>query len=103
MDKTSASRIRGKKEVGVKINKALAEKILWDEEEAQKRAEKKNKCKQGTATEMETVDEDEGGDEEGAAPSILSDPRLAKVFENPEFAIDENSRQFALLNPSSVG
>ena len=104
MDKMSESRIRAKKEVGVKVNKALAEKILRDEEKAQKRAEK-NKHKQGTATDvdMEAVDKDEGGDEDVAAPSILSDPRFAKVFENPEFAIDENSREFALLNPSSVG
>ena len=102
MDKMSESRIRAKKEVGVKVNKALAEKILRDEEKAQKRAEKKNKRKQGTATDvdMEAVDKD---DDEVAAPSILSDPRFAKVFENPEFAIDENSREFALLNPSSVG
>jgi ribosome biogenesis protein ENP2 len=105
MDKMSESRIRAKKGVGVKVNKALAEKILRDEEKAQKRAEKKNKRKQGTATDvdMEAVHKDEGRDEEVAAPSILSDPRFAKVFENPEFAIDENSREFALLNPSSVG
>ena len=102
MDKLSESRIRAKKDVGVKVNKALAEKILRDEEKAQKRAEK-NKRKQGTATDvdMEAVDKDERRDV--AAPSILSDPRFAKVFENPEFAIDENSREFALLNPSSVG
>jgi ribosome biogenesis protein ENP2 len=99
MDKMSESRIRAKKEVGVKVNKALAEKILRDEEKAQTRAERKNKRKQGTAT--ATV---ENGDEDDvAAPSILSDPRFAKVFENPEFAIDESSREFALLNPSSVG
>ena len=105
MDKMSESRIRAKKEVGVKVNKALAEKILRDEEKAQKRAEKKNKRKQGTAkdVDMEAADKDEGRDEEVAAPSILSDPRFAKVFENPEFAIDETSREFALLNPSSVG
>ena len=103
MDKMSESRIRAKKEVGVKVNKALAEKILRDEEKAQKRAEKKNKRKQATDLDMEVVDKDEVGDGEVAAPSILSDPRFAKVFENPEFAIDETSREFALLNPSSVG
>ena len=108
MDKLSESRIRAKKAVGVKVNKALAEKILREEEKAQKRAEKKNKRKQGTATDvgvdMEAADKDENRDEDDvAAPSILSDPRFAKVFENPEFAIDESSREFALLNPSSVG
>ena len=106
MEKMSESRIRAKKEPGVKVNKALAEKILRDEEKAQKRAERKNKRKQGVTmdVDMEAADKAEGSDEdEAAAPSILSDPRFAKVFENPEFAIDENSREFALLNPSSVG
>lgn len=104
MDRMSESRIRAKKEVGVKVNKALAEKILRDEERAQKRAEKKNKRKQGTAADvdMEAADKDENKDKDDVAPSILSDPRFAKVFENPEFEIDENSREFALLNPSSV-
>ena len=102
MEKMSESRIRAKKEVGVKVNKTLAEKILRDEEKAQKRAEKKNKRKQGAVTDVE-MEAADGDDNDVAAPSILSDPRFAKVFENPEFAIDENSREFALLNPSSVG
>ena len=87
MDKMSESRIRAKKEVGVKVNKALAEKILRDEEKAQKRAEKKNKRIQGTATDVDmgAVDKvDEGRDEDVAVPSILSDPRFAKVFERSE-------------------
>lgn len=109
MEKMSESRIRAKKEVGVKVNKALAEKILRDEEKAQKRAERKNKRKQGTTVdvEMEAGDKDESRVDDdlddAVAPSILSDPRFAKVFENPEFAIDESSREFALLNPSSIG
>ena len=106
MDKMSESRIRAKKETGVKVNKALAEKILRDEEKAQKRAEKRNKRKQGTPTDVdiEAADKNVNRDEDDVAvPSILSDPRFAKVFEDPEFAIDENSREFALLNPSSVG
>ncbi|KAF8801110.1 WD40 repeat-like protein [Phlegmacium glaucopus] len=106
MEKMSESRIRAKKEVGVKVNKALAEKILRDEEKAQKRAEKRNKRKDGAAmdVDMEAADIEKGkGDDDAATTSILSDPRFAKVFENTEFAIDENSREFALLNPSSVG
>jgi len=106
MEKMSESRIRTKKEAGVKVNKALAEKILRDEEKAQRRAEKKNKRKQGAAMDVdaESADKDENRDDgDATAPSILSDPRFVKVFENPEFAIDENSREFALLNPSSVG
>ena len=48
---------------------------------------------------MEAVDKDEVRDGEVAAPSILSDPRFTKVFENSEFAFDESSREFALLEP----
>ena len=105
MEKMSESRIRAKKETGVKVNKALAEKILRDEERAQKRAERRrSERKQGGAMDMEAGDKDDSRDDgDAAAPSILSDPRFAKVFENPEFAIDEKSREFALLNPSSVG
>jgi len=107
MDKMAETRIRSKKEPGVKVNKALAEKVLRDAEKAKQRAERKTKRK--TATELMDVDEyggeDENAEEENEEPSrpnLLSDPRFAKVFEDPAFAIDENSREYALLNPSSV-
>lgn len=105
MDKMAETRIRSKKEPGVKINKALAEKVLRDAEKAKQRAERKAKRK--TAAELMDVDEgeDENAEEENEEPSrpnLLSDPRFAKVFEDPAFAIDENSREYALLNPSSV-
>ena len=51
IDKMSESRIRAMKEVGVK---ALAEKILQDDQKLQNRAvEKNNKRKQGTATDVD--------------------------------------------------
>ncbi|KAH7345583.1 WD40-repeat-containing domain protein [Rhizoctonia solani] len=73
LEKLSESRIRSKGE-GVKVNKALAERA--------KRVEKKK--------------EKEG--KEGV--SLLSDPRFAEVFENPEFEVDTESREYGLLNPS---
>lgn len=107
MDKMAETRIRSKKEPGVKVNKALAEKVLRDAEKAKQRAERKTKRK--TAAELMAVDEDGGEDEnaeeeneELSRPNLLSDPRFTKVFEDPAFAIDENSREYALLNPSSV-
>ena len=33
---------------------------------------------------------------------MLSDPRFKDLFENPEFEVDEESREYALLNPSAV-
>ncbi|KAF8970211.1 NUC153 and WD40 repeat-containing nucleolar rRNA processing-related protein [Flammula alnicola] len=94
MEKEAETRIRAKKDPGVKVNKALAEKVLRDEEKAKLRAEKKKNRK----TDAESMDVDA----EPSRPTILSDPRFAKVFEDPAFTIDENSREFALLNPSSV-
>ncbi|KAH9477781.1 Ribosome biogenesis protein enp2-like protein [Psilocybe cubensis] len=100
MEKMAETRIRTKKDPGVKVNKALAEKVLRDQEKAKLRAERKSKRKAGA----DAMDVDEAGEEqEESRPSILSDPRFASVFQDPAFAIDENSREYALLNPSSVG
>jgi ribosome biogenesis protein ENP2 len=59
MEKMAETRIRAKKDSGVKVNKKLAEKT-----------------------------------------SLRADPRFSRLFDDPDFAIDENSREFALLNPS---
>ncbi|CAE6461758.1 unnamed protein product [Rhizoctonia solani] len=75
LEKLSESRIRSKGGDGVKVNKALAERV--------KRVEKKQE-KEG----KETV-------------SLLSDPRFAEVFENPEFEVDAESREYGLLNPTT--
>ncbi|KAF8999095.1 WD40-repeat-containing domain protein [Cyathus striatus] len=93
MEKMAETRIRTKKDVGVKINKILAEKLLKEEEKAKKREERRR------AKMAENMDVDE---EQGEEQRHSQDPRFAKVFENPDFAIDENSREYALLNPSSV-
>ncbi|KAG5643073.1 hypothetical protein DXG03_001601 [Asterophora parasitica] len=102
MDKMAETRIRAKKEPGVRVNKALAEKVLREEEKARKREErrKQRKTERGEA-DMEADAQAEEEVEE-KRPSILNDPRFAKVFESSEFAIDENSREYALLNPSQA-
>ncbi|KAF8180377.1 NUC153 and WD40 repeat-containing nucleolar rRNA processing-related protein [Pholiota molesta] len=74
LEKEAETRIRAKKVPGVKVNKALAEKILRDEEKAKLHAEKKSRHKHAAIDGMD----------------------------DPAFAIDENSREYALLNPSSV-
>ncbi|KAG6916426.1 hypothetical protein DXG01_006830 [Tephrocybe rancida] len=103
MDKMAETRIRTKKEVGVKVNKALAEKILRDEEKAKKREERRKQRKAERAEEDMEVDEiNEDNAEEAERPSVLTDPRFAAVFESKEFAIDESSREYALLNPSAA-
>ncbi|CAA7268364.1 unnamed protein product [Cyclocybe aegerita] len=109
MEKMAETRIRSKKDAAasVKVNKALAEKILRDEERARKKAERRKGKKGGDGDAMD-VDVD-GGEEDGdkkekkGKASLLEDPRFTKVFADPSYAIDEDSREYALLNPSSFG
>lgn len=116
MEKMAETRIRAKKEVGVKVNKALAEKILRDEEREKKREEKRRLRKAQKDAERDGVemDVDNEGDMEdveeeeetvpGATekPSLLNDPRFTRLFEDPAFAVDEDSREYALMNPSAA-
>ncbi|PIL27694.1 hypothetical protein GSI_10847 [Ganoderma sinense ZZ0214-1] len=116
MDKLAETRIRTKKDAGagVKVNKALAEKVRKEEERARKREERKaaKKANARTTADEEGVEDamevdEEGGEKEEAGANtgkagLLHDPRFAAVFEDPEFEVDETSREFALLNPSAV-
>lgn len=99
MEKMAESRIRTKKDPGVKVNKALAEKLLRAEE----RAKKKTARTQNIAKSDDIVGVDIGEDEEQRSrPKLLDDPRFTKIFEDPAFAIDENSKEFTMLNPSTA-
>ena len=115
MDKLAETRIRSRKDAGagVKVNKALAEKLRKDEERARKREERKaaKKAKaqavvDGEGDAMQVDGEVEQGTAPAAEskekPTLLHDPRFAAVFEDPEFEVDESTREFALLNPSAV-
>ena len=114
MDKLAESRIRTRKDAGVKVNKALAEKIRKEEEREKKRAERKAARKaakaadeDGMDVDHESADGEEAEDseeekEQTAKATLLNDPRFKALFENPEFQVDEQSREFALLNPSTV-
>ncbi|KAF5390066.1 hypothetical protein D9757_003865 [Collybiopsis confluens] len=113
MDKLSETRIRSATKTGkgakadVKVNKMLAEKIQRDEERARKKDERKKseeKKNDGDAmdVDVDVAADEEGSEDEHAPTSVLTDPRFAQVFENPEFEVDVNSREYALLNPSTV-
>lgn len=73
LEKERSSRIRGTKKV--KVNQKLADKVLQRQENRGK------------------VDPEAG---------ILGDERFAKLFEDEEFKVDELSREFRSLNPSTV-
>lgn len=114
MEKLAETRIRSRKDAGaVKVNKALAEKLKKEEARERKRDERRAKranlpadAEEGEEDAMEVdevaVEEEEMEDEETEKPTLLSDPRFAAVFQDPEFEVDESTREFALLNPSAV-
>ncbi|OJA17490.1 hypothetical protein AZE42_08359, partial [Rhizopogon vesiculosus] len=113
MEKMAETRIRSKKDAGqgVKVNRALAEKIERDAEKERKRDERKKAKKAAAkgevpedeqAMDVDIDDADEEDEEEGAErPTLLNDPRFKDLFENPEFAVDETTREYALLHPSA--
>ncbi|TVY83666.1 Ribosome biogenesis protein ENP2 [Lachnellula suecica] len=72
VEKERASRIRGGKKV--KVNQNLVDKMLKKQERREK------------------VDDKMG---------VLGDDRFSKLFEDEEFAVDERSREFRDLNPST--
>lgn len=118
MAKLADSRIRARKDQLPKVNKALAEKILRDQErEAKKQAKKLARQKSdadGDAEDINAEAMDVDGEEISAQAkepkdkkkqdkaNVLTDPRFKDLFENPEFQVDESSREFALLNPATV-
>lgn len=107
LDKLAEGRIRTRKDQAkVKVNKALAEKIAREEEQEKKRQERKRKKTaedDGPAVAMDVDDEDEDEEPSGKHKStLLSDSRFAALFEDPDFQVDEESREFALLNPSAA-
>lgn len=100
------SRIRAKRDQP-KVNKALAEK-LRREEEAAEAAEKRKRAKKAAraaeaggdaAAATEPAAEAETGK---STKSVLADPRFAELFADPAFAIDEESKTFARLNPATA-
>ena len=102
LDKLAEGRIRTRKDqVKVKVNKALAEKITQEEQRAEKREERKRKRAMEEGDAAMDVDADEAPAAKQKT-SLLSDTRFAALFEDPEFEVDEKSREYALLNPSAV-
>lgn len=101
IDAERESRIRGNKRTTAKINKRLAEKMLERAEKNERRRAKRVLEKGGDDDTIEeepvttaAVEKEPGG--------LLADPRFSKLFEDEKFAIDETSREFRSLNPSTI-
>lgn len=110
IDKERESRIRGKKKVTAKVNKKLAEKLLDREEKNERRRVQRVLAKGGdeemadAPAEVEAEVEAEADAEADTAPEkkgLLNDSRFAKLFQDEDFAVDETSREFVSLNPST--
>ena len=101
IDAERESRIRGNKKVTAKVNQRLAERILERAEKNERRRAKRVLAKGG---------DDDMIDKANVAPEnavrepagLLTDPRFAKLFQDEDYAIDEQSYEFRALNPSSV-
>ena len=110
MDRLAETRIRTKNAPGVKVNKALAEKILKDDEKARKKEERRKRKK--TEIDGEHDAATAAGRDADAEPKdlgrsqpksgLFSDTRFSRLFEDPDFEVDTNSREYALMNPSTV-
>ncbi|KAK0540223.1 Small ribosomal subunit biogenesis [Tilletia horrida] len=82
----------------VKVNRELAKKIAEKAEREQKRLARM--AKKGTTEGEAGATVEAGAGTEG--PSLLEDDRFKELFTNPEYEVDVNSREFALLNPSTA-
>ncbi|OSS47168.1 hypothetical protein B5807_10012 [Epicoccum nigrum] len=104
INKERESRIRGNKKVSVKVNQALAAKMAAKEEERERRRAKRVLNKGG--------DDDmlDAGAAGATAPAVgapekpaglLGDSRFARLFEDEDFQVDEQSHEFQAINPST--
>ena len=99
IDAERESRIRGNKKVTAKVNKRLALKLM-ERAEKEERLQARRLLEHGRSEEENKNTTLPVGDDKPSS-SLLSDPRFAKLFQDPDFAIDERSREFQMLNPST--
>lgn len=97
IDKERESRIRGKKKVNAKVNRKMVERIMEREEKNERRRAQRVLAQGGDEQAAEVPPATISGKE----PGLLADSRFARLFQDEEFAIDETSREFQSLNPST--
>lgn len=101
IDTERESRIRGKKRINPKVNKRLAEKVMERAEREERYQAKKSFKVDGDEGPIGANNTDDTRDKKPAPGGLLSDARFAKLFQDEDFAIDERSREFRMINPST--
>ncbi|OCT46290.1 Ribosome biogenesis protein ENP2 [Cladophialophora carrionii] len=99
IDKERESRIRGKKKITAKVNRKFLERILEREEKNERRRAQRVLAQGGddVAPTEATGTVAAQGEDKGLFP----DARFARMFQEEDFAVDETSREFQQLNPTS--
>ncbi|KAI9834085.1 MAG: hypothetical protein M1819_003370 [Sarea resinae] len=102
------SRIRGTKKASVKVNRKLAEKMLERQEKNERRKARRVIEKGGdedgdVEVPADAALQEEAGEEEAEVDGkgLLGDSRFSRLFQDEDFAVDETSREFQSLNPST--
>jgi ribosome biogenesis protein ENP2 len=105
IDKERESRIRGKKQATATVNRKLAQKLLEREEKNERRRAKRILAKGGDGEEDAQMDDTAAATAPTASTHIengvLGDSRFSRLFADEDFAVDETSREFQSLNPST--
>lgn len=114
--KELARRRRNEKELEtIRVNRDLAAKLRKEADREERLAEKKAaraaaaKQSQAEEDDDEEASEEESGEEDarpepsaGGKSNLLQDSRFSELFTNPQFEVDETSREFAMVNPRAA-
>jgi ribosome biogenesis protein ENP2 len=100
INKERESRIRGKKKIAAKVNRKIAEKVLEREEKNERRRAQRILA-QGGDEKVETSSAAPAHTGEKEEKGLLADSRFARLFQDEDYAVDETSREFHSLNPST--
>ncbi|RMD42776.1 hypothetical protein DV735_g2331, partial [Chaetothyriales sp. CBS 134920] len=106
INKERESRIRGHKKLTAKVNRKMAERIMEREEKKERRRAQRILAqggdeKQGDEGAAAATSEQEPSGTQQQEGGVLADSRFARLFQDEDFEIDETSREFQSLNPST--
>jgi ribosome biogenesis protein ENP2 len=99
IDKERESRIRGQKKITAKVNRKMVEIILEREEKNERRRAQRVLAQGGD--EKSPSDPPVQTQVQPQEKGVLADSRFSRLFQDEDFEIDETSREFQQLNPST--